>query len=548
MSASILQVAGLSKSFDGTVALDDLSLTVEEGEIHGIIGPNGSGKTTLFDVVTGFQGPDDGRVYFDGVDVTGRSPDARAREGLLRTFQETRPFTELTVEENLLVPFSGGLGSGLRITSAERDRAATVLETLDLTGVADEAAGDLSGGQQKLLELGRVLMLEPDCLLLDEPTASVNPALQEHLLETLRTVNDDGTTLVVIEHDMSVLESLSDRVSVLNRGRLVTQGSVEDVTADARVRQAYLGPSPGSPPETEAGEQRRTGTEQSEQESVETGETESADGTGSRTTAPRTGGSGTTAVQSVSPRESAPGTASMSHSDLVADEIVTGYGNHRVVDGVSIRSHDGVTCIFGPNGSGKSTLLKALAGVHPVWSGEISYRGRAMIGRDAYEYIEAGIVMVPQRDMIFQGLSVRENLLLGATSVEDDTVVEERIEAVLDSFPALEGRLSKRAGSLSGGQQTMVGFARAQMSGADLLLLDEPTSSLAPDVAADVFDMVETIVDSGTQVILVEQNVSAALPITDHVYILSQGQLQFDGSPDALASEEQLLARYLGID
>lgn len=524
-----IRVEGLSKSFNGTVANDGIDLAVESGEFRGIIGPNGSGKTTLFNAITGFLEPDAGRIVFDGDDITALSPDAIARRGLLRTFQITTPFENLTVRENMLSTYSGGWLSGVRIPEEKRARAAELLALLELERVADTEASDISGGQQKLLELGRVLMLEPDCVLLDEPTASVNPVLQERLLDVLRRINDEGTTIVLIEHDMNVVRETVDRVSVLNRGRIITQGTFEAVTSDVTVRDAYL----GSGTEADA-----TGGESPEADGVPS-ESGTDSTTAAATSAATTGGQ---------QRAEQPGAPDLQESRLVATDVVTGYGNHTVVDGASVQSRDGVTCIFGPNGSGKSTLLKAMAGVLPVWGGQIEYDGRSMTGRDAHEFIKAGVAMVPQRDMIFGGLTVRENLQLGATVVSDDRVVEERIESVLDAFPPLGDKLSSRAGSLSGGQQTMLGFGRAMMSGGDVYLLDEPTSSLAPSITDDIFGMVERLVEDGAQVVLVEQNVREALSVADHVYILAGGTIQFDGPPERLHDDAALLQRFLGIE
>jgi len=157
----ILETEGLTKRFGSLVANDRLSVTVEEDTIHGIMGPNGSGKSTFFNTVTGFYRPDGGTVRFDGEDVTGWKPDEIARRGLARTFQIPSPFEDLTVKENMLAVFTGGLRSGMRIPEAKRARADELLELLEVDHVADQEAGGVSGGQEKLLELGRILMLEP---------------------------------------------------------------------------------------------------------------------------------------------------------------------------------------------------------------------------------------------------------------------------------------------------------------------------------------------------------------------------------------------------
>ena len=517
VSRGLLELDGVTKSFGAVVATDDVTLSFDRGECHAIIGPNGSGKTTLFNVVTGFHAPDRGTVRFDGADITGLSPDRIARRGLVRTFQVVSPFGGLTVRENLLGVYSGRGRSAVSVPPETRERAEEVLSTLDLDHVADHAASDISGGQQKLLELGRVLMLDPACVLLDEPTAGVNPAIQDRVLATLRDLTDGGTTLVVIEHDMGVVGDLADRITVLDGGRVLTQGSFAEVTDDPRVQDAYLG--------------RRSDGAAADADSTDDGE----DAPHARPFAPAAAAS-----------EGA-GDAEPDTHRLVVQDVVAGYGSQTVLDGVSVRSHDGVTCIFGPNGSGKSTLLKTIAGVVPARAGTVRYGDCDVTDSDPDEVVAAGITTVPQDERVFRGLTVRENLQLGATTVADDRVADERMDGVLDVFPALASSLSEPAHSLSGGQQVMLGVARAMMTGAEVYLLDEPFSGLAPSVVADVAEVVRSLAAQGTQVVLVEQQVREALELADHAYVLSQGEIRFDGAPSALRDDDELVDLYLGI-
>ncbi|MEF8886796.1 MAG: ATP-binding cassette domain-containing protein [Haloarculaceae archaeon] len=565
MSQRQLAVENLTKTFGAVTAVDDVTLSFEAGLSHGVIGPNGSGKTTLFDLITGFQTPDSGTVEFAGRDVTGDGPDRLARRGLVRTFQIVSPFEGLTVRENLHSVYTDGLGaSGLTVSEETADRAERVLEDLDLTAVADHEASDISGGQAKLLELGRVLMLDPDCLLLDEPTAGVNPATQRRVLDALRAVNDRGTTLIIIEHDMRVIDEVADRITVLSGGRVLTRGSFSEVVADEQVRDAYIGrvdPGPDGPLEHGANTEPTGGEAQPGDTGAGSGRgrgagaAEPAAGRGTGPAA-RGGDDGSRPARAPSSRDSptegealAATLASNGSGDrLVAREIVAGYGSHVVLDGVTVRSRDGVTCVFGPNGSGKSTLLKAIGGVVPVRSGTVEYGDRTLTGARPHEVVEAGITTVPQTDRVFPSLSVRENLLLGASTVDDRAVVGERLDAVLEVFPALSESFSEPASSLSGGEQVMLAVGRAAMTGADVYLLDEPLSGLAPSKVEDVVDVVRSLVDLGTQVVLVEQHVRAALPLADHVYVLGQGEIQFDGPPAGLRDAEDVVDLYLGLE
>ena len=552
MTRPILQTEGLTKRFGSLVANDELSVTVEADTIHGIMGPNGSGKSTFFNTVTGFYRPNGGTVRFDGEDVTGWKPDEIARRGLARTFQIPSPFEDLTVKENMLAVFTGGLRSGMRVPEEKRSRADELLELLEIDHVADQEAGGVSGGQEKLLELGRILMLKPACVMLDEPTAGVNPSLRNRLLDHLETLNDRGTTFVIIEHDMRVIADVCDRVTVFNQGQVLVEGDFESVTSDERVRDAYLGGAADhdasletliGEDETESVSESATAADAADPSPAAAGRAVPAGSTGASSGAAATGAAASTASAL-----SGIGAEPDGEPWLVGEDLVSGYGNHRVVDGVSVESRDGVTCVFGPNGSGKSTLLKTLAGVVPAWEGTVTHRGTDLTGNRPAENVHRGVTMLPQDGGIFGNLTVRENLLLGGYTVDDGVVREDRFDEVLSAFPELEGKLDERGRSLSGGQQMMLSYGRAMMTGAEVYLLDEPSSGLAPSLIDQVFEMTRRLVESGAQVVLIEQNVREALRIADYVYILAQGQLQFEGTPDDLTDEDDLVELYLGLD
>jgi branched-chain amino acid transport system ATP-binding protein len=232
---TVLSVDDVTKRFGGIVAVDGLDLAIESGELVGLIGPNGAGKTTTLNLITGFLDPDEGTVSLNGEDVTGASPDAVSKRGIGRTFQISKPFGRLSVYENLLVP-------NVSCGPAEQEaRIERLLEELHLEEVRENRADELSGGQKKLLELARVLMLEPDLILLDEPAAGVNPALMDDIIEDIRRINEGGTAILVIEHDMSVISELCERVVVMNAGRDIASGTFEEIRDDEKVREAYLG-------------------------------------------------------------------------------------------------------------------------------------------------------------------------------------------------------------------------------------------------------------------------------------------------------------------
>jgi len=241
---SLLQVDGLCKRFGGVVAVDDCSLSVAQGSITGLIGPNGSGKTTVFNLVTGFIPKDSGSVSFKARTIDGLGPDRIYGLGIGRTFQLARIFPRLTALENMLVPVRR---RGLRALFSRADwghekaRAMDMLEFLEIAHVADLMGGTLSYGQRKLLELGAVMMAEPELVLLDEPAGGINPALLERIGDRIRRLNERGITFLLVEHNMSFVMNLCTEVVVLHRGRPIATGTPEVVRNDPAVLDAYLG-------------------------------------------------------------------------------------------------------------------------------------------------------------------------------------------------------------------------------------------------------------------------------------------------------------------
>ncbi len=248
----MLKVENLHKNFGGIIALDGVSFEVESSSITGLIGPNGSGKSTFFNVVSGFYGKDSGEIYFKGKKIEDIEPYKVALMGIGRTFQISEAPEKMTVLENLLLAPKNQIGEGifnvflrpLKIKTENEEYLKHAYEILDLVKLDDlknEYAGNLSGGQKKLLSLGRILMADPDLILLDEPTAGVNPTLIKDLVVAIRNLRDaKGKTILLVEHNMKVISEICDKVIVLDFGKKIAEGTAEEIQKDEKVLEAYL--------------------------------------------------------------------------------------------------------------------------------------------------------------------------------------------------------------------------------------------------------------------------------------------------------------------
>ncbi|MFC7213552.1 ABC transporter ATP-binding protein [Saliphagus sp. GCM10025334] len=248
----LLRVEDLQKSFGALQVTDHASFAVERGSITGLIGPNGAGKSTIFNLISGFYEPEGGTVTVDGTDVTGLEPYEVATHGLIRTFQTPRKVEGMTVREAMLVGPQNQPGESFfelftapsRVGEAEREnieRVERILEEFEIDHLATQPATDLSGGQMKLVELARAMLAEPEILLLDEPVAGVNPTLANKLAVQIERLNDQGITFLIIEHDMEFIMNLADPIIVLDQGSVLTEGRPDEIRANDRVIDAYLG-------------------------------------------------------------------------------------------------------------------------------------------------------------------------------------------------------------------------------------------------------------------------------------------------------------------
>lgn len=248
----MLKIENVSKSFGALIAVDDVSFNLVDTGISGLIGPNGSGKTTLFHLITGFYKLDTGNIHFIGRKISGLPPHVISQKGIVRTFQQTRVLPFLSSLDNLIAAAPNQLGENLlplffqpsKVALQETrnsEKAESVLEALGLLKLKDSPAGDLSYGQQKLLEIGRVLMAEPKLIILDEPTAGINPTLIRHLVTILKSLRDQSIKIFLIEHNMPLVAELCEKIFVMDSGSLIFSGTPNEVQNNSRVIEAYLG-------------------------------------------------------------------------------------------------------------------------------------------------------------------------------------------------------------------------------------------------------------------------------------------------------------------
>jgi branched-chain amino acid transport system ATP-binding protein len=514
-----LAVEEISVRFGGLQALQDVNLEVHAGAVNGLIGPNGAGKTTLFNVITGLQPPTQGRVRLEGVDITRLSPHHRARLGVARTFQRLELFGTLTAREN--VQMAAETRRRRPTGASSRAEADIILAHVGLSHVADEPTDLLPTGLARLVELGRALATGPSVLLLDEPSSGLDPEETFELGQVLVDLAGRGIAVLLVEHDMSLVMSICDHVSVLDYGAVIAQGDPATVQADPLVQAAYLG----------ASEEDVAPKPSSLFVAAPSGPALSSDAVA--------GGSKMIAFPG---RPAAPESATPM---LSITDVCAAYGRIEVVHGVSLEVPEGsVYALLGPNGAGKSTLLKVASGRMAATSGTISFDGEEIRRPVPDRLARKGLCAVPEGRAVFPNLTVSENLLMYSYRSRD-TKVADLEEQSYARFPVLGERRRQLAGRLSGGEQQMLALARALFTNPRLLLLDEISMGLAPLVVAELYELVaQTVEQDGITILLVEQFAQTALAIADHAGVMVNGRLVRTGSPAEVG--DHLLSAYMG--
>jgi branched-chain amino acid transport system ATP-binding protein len=502
--------------FGGIQALNEVDVAVRAGTVHGLIGPNGAGKTTLFNVITGLQPPTRGRVRFDGTDITRSSPHIRARRGMARTFQRLELFDTLTARENVQMAAET---QRRRLPSGTTPSAITerLLAQVGLLDIADEPTDSLPTGLARLVELARAMATTPSVLLLDEPSAGLNQEETAALGKILVSLASEGMAVLLVEHDMSLVMSICDEVTVLHYGEIITTGDPATVQADPAVQAAYLGTEDihtSAPPARQAATSADAGP------AAPPTDTAAGTGAGAVAIAPAT------ATTDATTGPSAP----LPMLELV--DVKAAYGRIEVVHGVSLGLAAGsCLALLGPNGAGKSTLLKVMSGRLPASDGTVRLNGEEIGKASSEQLARRGICSIPEGRAVFPNLTVAENLLMytfrgKAVKMAD---LEDKSYA---RFPVLGQRRRQLAGRLSGGEQQMLAIARALYTDPRLLLLDEISMGLAPLVVAELYELVGQLVASeDITVVLVEQFAQTALTVADHVAVMVNGRIVRTGTP-----------------
>ena len=480
---SLLHVEGLTKRFGGLVAVRDMALSVQPGEILGLIGPNGSGKSTVMKLVMGIERPDSGRVEVDGTNVAGLPAHRIARMGVGLVFQHARPLHRQTVLENIMLALLPDSLVRLAASGDVRARARAIAERCGLGGVLERRPGTLPFADLRRMELAKAIARDPKVVLVDEPFAGLTVGEVTDFSRLIAGFRDEGRAVLLVDHNVKSVSALVDRVLAMYLGERVTEGTAAQVMAHPRVREVYLG----------SGAMHR-------------------------------------AARAVP-------VAANTKPLLSVRDLSVFYGKAQALDRVSLDVGEGeCVSVVGLNGAGKTTLFNAICRL-VGHTGTVEWDGRSTDGMTPGAVARSGVVQCPESRELFGDMTVRENLELGGNRLSDADRARQ-LEWLYGLFPRLGERSAQRASTMSGGEQQMLAIARALMMKPRLLILDEPTLGLAPVILEQISQALEVLrTTTPITVLLGEQNVTFALPHADRVYVLEHARIVWQGAPERFAEE-----------
>lgn len=553
---AVLQVRNLSKSFNGLKAVNDISFDLHQGEVISIIGPNGSGKSTTINLISGFIKPDSGLIDLDSESVAGLSVPDISERGLARTFQNGRVFGALTVDENVALGFHKRLNAQRPFKELQRYPVIRWLSLLGETAlslvpgpksqrenqdVAERVGNEIDRFKERLgtrrgdytytlsyanrrrTEIARAHISEPKLLLLDEPTAGMNQSETAEVLRQLQHLKAQGHTILLVEHKIELVTALSDHVIAMDGGRIIAFGEPDEVRNNPQVVEAYLGKRREIRKTTVAGGQKDILAKQNAIEAADS-------------------------IAHVSESQKAQAQDSKHSALLTLDNVDIYYGQVHALQGVSIEVPKGaIVSLLGGNASGKSTTMKTILGLKKATNGTLTYEGRDITSLPTRRRVRDGIAAVPEARRIFPAMTVEENLLAGAYTRSRGSDVAGDVERMYERFPRLKERRTQQAGTMSGGEQQMLAFARALMSHPKIICMDEPTMGLSPKLVEDVLEQIARLRDElGVSVLMVEQQAELALSIADYGYVLQNGRIRLHGKASDLLHNPAVQEAYLG--
>lgn len=481
---SHLEISGLSKRFGGVQAVDNVSFSVERGEILGLIGPNGSGKSTTLSLCMGVIRPDAGSVKLAGTEIAGQPTHAIAKRSMAMVFQHSRPLRRQTVLENIKLALLPDTIFQLFTHASVEQKAREAAEQAGLKDVLHKRPDALSFAALRRLEVAKVLAAQPTTVLFDEPFAGLAPRETQEFAALIASLRDAGCAIVLVDHNVKAVAGLVDRIVVMHSGVKIAEGTPEDITRDASVREVYFGNSLDASHHDGQSIQAATDNRLLE-----------------------------VAIESVH------------------------YGQARALHDIQLHVNDGeFVSVVGLNGAGKTTLFNNIMGF-VGYQGDIRWQGETLRGRKPAAIASGGIALCPETRELFGHMSVRENLELGGHALTGKAR-RDQLNQIMELFPRLRERARQSAETLSGGEQQMLTIGRALMSKPRLLLLDEPTLGLAPLVLEKISEALDTLKhETGLTVLLAEQNLTFAVKHSQRVYVLETGALIWQGAADRFLAE-----------